>query len=122
MKFVMLTYTHADRAAEWDAMSAPEQQAIVEEHMAWFQKHAAHVTGGSELAYPPVTAELTGSADGISMVDGPFAETKEVLGGFIELEAGSIDEAKAMAAEWPNLERTGNRVVVSAVAPPRDLG
>lgn len=121
MKFVMLTYTHMDRAAEWDAMSESEQKAIVDEHLAWFEENSARVTGGFELAYPPLVAEMTGRGGGVSVVDGPFAETKEVLGGVIEFEADSMAEAKAMAAAWPNLEREGNRVVVAVVAPLRQI-
>ena len=35
--------------------------------------------------------------------DGPFVETKELLGGFVIIEADDMDEAIAMAREWPSL-------------------
>lgn len=121
MKFVMLTYTHMDRVREWEQMPEQDQKELVGEHIAWFQKYTEHITGGSELAYPPVTAQLMRSEGQLSVVDGPFAETKELLGGFIEIEADSLEAATAMAAEWPNLDGPGNRVVVSAIAEQRDL-
>ena len=121
MKFVMLTYTHMDRVADWDTMPEEDQKALVDEHIGWFQKHADHLGAGQELAYPPVAAELSRTDGELSIVDGPFAETKELLGGFVEIEADSLDEAKAIAAEWPNLYGAGNRVVLAQVAPPRNI-
>lgn len=122
MKFVMLTYTGPDQIARWEQMSDEQRQALVGEHMDWFARHADRITGGAELAYPPKAAELVGTTDGLSVTDGPFPETKELLGGFIEIEADSLEVAKQMASEWPNLRTNGNRVVVSAIVEPRDLG
>jgi len=51
-----------------------------------------------------------------SVVDGPFAETKEVLAGFNLIEAGSLDEAVRIAAEFP-WARTG----CIEVRPVRDM-
>lgn len=121
MKYVMFTYTHRDAVARWEAMTDDERRALVDEHLDWFREHADHITGGTELEYPPVAMELRRTGGELSVVDGPFAETKELLGGVIELEADSLEEATAMAAGWPNLHGPGNRVVVSAVATPRDL-
>ncbi len=39
----------------------------------------------------------------IVVTDGPYVETKEVLGGFIVIDAADIDAAIAMAREWPSL-------------------
>lgn len=121
MKFVMLTYTHDEAIARWEAMTDAERRALVDEHLDWFREHADHITGGTELEYPPVAVELRREQGELSVVDGPFAETKELLGGVIELEAESLEEATSIAAGWPNLHGPGNRVVVSAVATSREL-
>jgi hypothetical protein len=39
------------------------------------------------------------------VTDGPFLDVKQVIGGFITLEADDIDEAVAIASEWPGLRR-----------------
>jgi hypothetical protein len=38
----------------------------------------------------------------LSVIDGPFAETKEQIGGFFLIEAGDFDEAVQVAAQWPS--------------------
>jgi len=45
----------------------------------------------------------------------PFIESKEILGGFIVLDVADMDEATALAAEWPSLRHAGSVVQVQAV-------
>ena len=49
------------------------------------------------------------------MTDGPFVETKEILGGFIVLDVADMEEALAIAAEWPSLDLPGGAVTVQPV-------
>jgi hypothetical protein len=61
----------------------------------------------SQQLEAPVTAKSVRVRNrGLSVLDGPFAETKEVLAGFNLIEAESIDEAVRIAAEFP-WARTG---------------
>jgi hypothetical protein len=67
---------------------------------------AAGVIGGGEALEPPSTAttvHVKGGAKGGDVVttDGPFAETKEVLGGFYLLDCSDLDEALKWAAQIP---------------------
>ena len=67
---------------------------------------AAGVIGGGEALQPPATAttiHVQGGAKGGDLVttDGPFAETKEVLGGFYLLDCKDLDEAISWAAQIP---------------------
>lgn len=67
---------------------------------------AAGVIGGGEALQPTTTAttvHVTGGAKGGDIVtsDGPFAETKEALGGFYLLDCTNLDEAIAWAAQIP---------------------
>ena len=112
MKFVMFTYVGEQGVTEWEAMSAEERAAYVELHLAWFRAHRPNVVGGEELA-PPASGRTIRRRRGLlSTTDGPFVETKELLGGYIELEVEDLEAALAMAAEWPALGTDGNGVEV----------
>ena len=108
MQYMLLIYT--DGAVEsWDSLSEGEQQAILAEYGAISQ--APGVVGGAQLA--PVTSATTVRVqDGRTLTtDGPFAETKEVLGGFYTVEADDIDVALEVAARIP-AARMGGKVEV----------
>ena len=113
MRHVMFTYVHPDDAAAYYALSPEEQQADVERHLEWFRKHRDHVVGGEELDEPAKVKALRPGrqGEGIVVIDGPFIETKELLGGFVILETESADDALAMAMEWPSLTSQPNATV-----------
>ena len=113
MRFVMFTFTHPDDAAAWERLSAEEQEADVDLHRAWFGKYRDKIVGGEELAYPPTFRTLRPGrqGEGAVVTDGPFVETKEILGGFVIIEAADLDEAVGMAAEWPSLASRPNATV-----------
>jgi hypothetical protein len=101
MKYVMLILNNVDAVA---AMTADEQQAWSTEIMGWYEKYAptgALADGGHQLQ-PPETAK-TVRAGGVT--DGPFMETKEVLGGFSVLDTGTYDEAVELTKTWPGVDR-----------------
>jgi hypothetical protein len=105
MRYVMFTYVHPDDMAAWESWTPDQQAADVERHRDWFRKFGAKVVGGEELDEPRhvKTIRPGRQADGVVVTDGPYVETKEILGGFVVLEADSIDEAVAIASEWPSL-------------------
>ena len=80
---------------------------IMEEYMHFGEAGgAAGVIAGGEALQPANTAttiQVTGGAKGGDVVttDGPFAETKEVLGGFYLLDCKDLDEAISWAAQIP---------------------
>jgi len=57
--------------------------------------------GGKELASASAATTLRHDGDEVSITDGPFAETAEVLGGFYLIDAADLDEAIAFAREVP---------------------
>jgi hypothetical protein len=80
---------------------------------------AGVIGGGGEALQPSATAttvHVKGGAKGgeVVLTDGPFAETKEVLGGFYLLDCADLDEAIAWAAQIPGSWRNG-RVEVRPV-------
>ena len=96
-------------------MSEAEGQAWYAEIGAWYEKGGGGsgklVEAGSQLA-PPDTAK-TVRASGVT--DGPFMETKEVLGGYSVLETDTIEEAVEIAKTWPGVDRGWMTVEVRPV-------
>jgi hypothetical protein len=76
-----------------------------------FLKDFAGAIRGSNGLQPTGTAKTVRVRDGKSLItDGPFAETKEQLGGYFLVEAGSQDEALAIAAKIPSARFGGVEV------------
>lgn len=95
MQFLLLIYEDEGRFATG---FPPDEYA---EYGAFGQKHAGSIKGGNALQ-PTATAKTVRVRNGKSLTsDGPFAETKEHLGGYYLVEAESIDEAAAIAAGIP---------------------
>ena len=100
MKFLALIY--ADERA-WETFSDEERTAAYAEYTAFTDEAVAAgvVLGGDELAATR-TATTVRVRDGQTEVtDGPYAETKEALGGYYLLECASMDEALDWAAKIP---------------------
>jgi hypothetical protein len=112
VKFVMLICDDPD---EWDNASPEVAAAGMKEIFAWFEKwqsagKIAH--GGEQLEHPRTARTARGGQDGRPVItDGPYLELKEVVGGFIVLEADDLDDAVAVASTWPGLAH-GPRVSV----------
>jgi hypothetical protein len=113
MRHVMLTFVDPDDAAAYYLLSHEEQQADVERHVAWFRKHGDHIVGGEELDEPARVKALRPGrqGEGVVVTDGPYVETKEILGGFVILETDTAEEALAIAREWPSLQNQPNATV-----------
>ncbi|HET9879525.1 MAG TPA: YciI family protein [Candidatus Limnocylindria bacterium] len=115
MRYVMFTYPDPELVATYEQLPAEEIKADVARHMAWFEKHRAHIDGGEELGYPQAARSLRRQGGRVVVSDGPFVETKEMLGGFIVLEVADAAEAERIASEWPSLEREGGGVTLQPV-------
>ena len=75
---------------------------VVAGHMAFSQKLGAKRLGGAGLQNTAAATTVRTSASGAKTLhDGPFAESKEQLGGFYLIEAKDLDEAIAIAKELP---------------------
>jgi len=100
MKYLCLVYS--DETA-LDAMPENEFWAFSDEHVALDEelKRSGHSIA-AEALQPVHTAATLRVRDGrLSVTDGPFAETKEQLGGFYLIEARDRDEAIRLAARIP---------------------
>lgn len=102
------------RSTDWYKGLSPEQmQQIADTWMAWFNRLKDE---GKCVAGNPLEREgkiVAGKNRAVS--DGPFAESKETIGGYFLLKVGSMDEAVAIAQQCPGLPY-GIRVEVRAVA------
>jgi hypothetical protein len=100
MQYLLLIYN--DEQA-WASLRDDERNAIIQEYLALTDelRDRGSYVGGAPLQ-PTRTATSLRIRDGEQLVtDGPFAETKEQLGGYFLIEAGSADEALGWAAKIP---------------------
>ena len=106
MKYALLIHSNDE---QWEERSEAEQRAITGEYMALSELPG--MFGGAQLE--PTTATTTVRVDdGRTLTtDGPFAETKEALGGFYLFEAPNLDDAIEVAARIP-AARLGGAVEV----------
>ena len=100
MQYLLLVYTDADLMAK-----LPEAEFAEEMRSCLAHSDALMAEGkvlGFQQLQPPATARTVRSRNGHGAVlDGPFAETKEMLAGFNLVECESMDEAVRMAQELP---------------------
>jgi hypothetical protein len=100
MKYLLLIY---GSETEWNRLSEAETGKIFGEYMAYgsrIRKSGNYIAG--QALEPVSTATTVRVKDGKTLTtDGPFAETREQLGGFYMVEAKNLDEAIALAAGIP---------------------
>ena len=107
MQYMLLIYGDEEG---WNARTDDELQALNQgyEGLTRDLVAAGKLAGASELQ-PVGTATTVRVRNGDAIVsDGPFAETKEHLGGYYLVEAGSIDDAVAIAATIPSVKMGGS--------------
>jgi hypothetical protein len=103
MKFICLGYY--DEAA-WDAMSEGERQAMMEECFAYDAelRRGGHHLGGESLASARSAATVRYRNGAPQVTDGPYAETKECLGGILFLEARDLNHAIQLMSKHPGIK------------------
>jgi hypothetical protein len=115
MKFMFMIF-HDEK--DLDALSAAERQALVDSALEYDDdiRRSGHyiVSDALEPARTARTVRVRGGK--VSTTDGPFAETKEQLGGFFLIEARDMDEACAVASRFPPA-----RLGIVEVRPVREL-
>lgn len=101
MQYLLLIYGNEK---DWETMSEAEQGNVFAEHMEFTRaiSEQGRLRGGEALQ-PTSTATTVRVRDGKTLTtDGPFAETREQLGGFYLIDAPNLDEAIAIAARIPD--------------------
>jgi hypothetical protein len=103
MQYMLLIYN-----AE-DAGPAPDSPELLAQRARWMEytqrlREAGAMVAGDALQ-GAATATTVRNRNGEDLVtDGPFAETKEVLGGFYTIDVPDLDEALRWARQMPNIE------------------
>jgi hypothetical protein len=102
VKYALLIYSNEQA---WESLTDEERAAVLADYIAISESPA--VVGGEQLQ-SPTTATTVRVTDGRMMTtDGPFVETKEMLGGFYLVEADDLDAALEIAARIPAARRSG---------------
>jgi len=99
VKYVLLIM---DTPAE-PAPNTPEYGAWYAEVGAWYEKWGA--TGRLAAGHQLQGADTAKTVRAAGVTDGPYIETKEVLGGYSVIDADSMDEAVEVAKTWPGVDR-----------------
>ena len=92
------------RGTNWDKELSPEQlQKVVSDWAAWFERltQEGKCKGGHPLQNE---GKIVSGKKGRAVADGPFAESKEAIGGYFYLQVADEDEAIAIAQQCPGLE------------------
>ena len=112
MKYALLIYT-----TEASREQAPPDvvDRMYEAYTKFGQEFGPKIQGGEELRPTPTATTVRVQEDEVVTTDGPFAETKEQLGGFYIVDAQDLDEAIQIAAAIPSASR--GSIEVRPVAP-----
>jgi hypothetical protein len=103
MQYMLLIY---ESEAQAQRRSESEQSGLVQSYMTFTQNlvKSGNMRGGDRLDRSTAAATVRVRDGKTTTVDGPFAETKEQLGGYYLVEARDLDEAIAIAARVPSAE------------------
>lgn len=113
MKYViMFTST-----PEHDAAVAPEiAQDVYGRVYQWFTDNAGAIEdSGAELQPVDTATTVRHGGQGAVVVDGPFTEAREAVGGFSIIDVPDLDAAIALARTWPMLELEGTSVEIRPI-------
>ena len=98
-QYLILIY---EDETSWASAGEEVLGQTLKEHAEFGKNNASFLRGGGKL-HPTDTATSVrkDSSGGFAVTDGPFAETKEALGGYYLIEAADLDEAIAVARQVP---------------------
>ena len=103
-QFMLLLYDNQAYNENFAAMSPEEMQKATEKYMSWSTK--PFTKDGKRLEMDPGKV-IRANAGKPRATDGPFSETKEVLGGYYTIEAANYEEAVKLALDNPHVEYGG---------------
>lgn len=106
MKYICLGYMEENK---WDSLSESERNAMMEECFAYDDelRKNGHFVGGEALQSARNAVTLRFKNGKVSVTDGPYAETKEQLGGILLLEAKDLNHAIQLMAKHPGVRLGG---------------
>ncbi|HET7339726.1 MAG TPA: YciI family protein [Candidatus Dormibacteraeota bacterium] len=103
MKYVLLFVGTREDQDRWDNMTPEQIQASMGGAGEWFEKYSRQgkIAGGEQLQGYKTVTTVKSENDKRVVTDGPFIESKEVIGGFAVIDVKDHAEALEMAKAWP---------------------
>jgi len=103
MKYICLGYIEPNK---FETMSESEQKAMLDECFSYddLLRKNGHFAGGEGLQGPGTAMTLRWKDGKVSVTDGPYAETKEQLGGILVLEATDLNHAIQLMSKHPGVK------------------
>ena len=103
MKYLCLGYLDEEH---WESMSESERNALMDECFAYDDvlRQGGHFVGGEALQSARNATTLRFRNGEVSVTDGPYAETKEQLGGILILEAADLNHAIQLMSKHPGVK------------------
>ncbi len=116
MKYICLGYMAENK---WESMTEAARNEMVDECFAYDDvlRKNGHFAGGEALQGPRNAATLRWQNEKVTVTDGPYAETKEQLGGILILEADDMNHAIRIMSKHP-----GVKAGPFEIRPAADLG
>ena len=100
--YLLFLYSEPDAFNE---TSPAEMQAIIQKYRDWrLRLQSAGVIVGGEKLQDGSGRMMRRTGGETSVIDGPYTESKEIIGGFFEIQAENYDQAVAVAGDCPHLE------------------
>jgi hypothetical protein len=103
MKYICFGYLNTEN---WAKLAEKEQLAMVDRCFAYDEtlKKNGHWVSGDGLQGPEATVNLEFKNGKVAVTDGPYAETKELLGGLLIIEARDLNHAVQLISNHPGVE------------------
>jgi hypothetical protein len=104
MKYVLMFVGTQEDQDRWDRQSKQERAAAMAAAGKWFGRYMGEgkIVGGEQLQGPQTVTTVRSSNGKRVVTDGPFIESKEIVGGFAIVEVKDREEALEMAKAWPS--------------------
>lgn len=110
MKYVIMFTSNPALDAELPPERMQEDYARI---YRWFEENGDKMAeGGAELQGVETATTVKYGENGVVVVDGPFSEAKEVIGGFSVIDVPDMDAAIALVRTWPSLSLPGSAVEI----------
>jgi hypothetical protein len=101
MRYICLAY---EEESKLTALSKNEWDSLRQETLLYVERlrEKGHLVTAEPLQSVKTATTVRVRSGKLSITDGPFAETKETLGGFFLIDASDLNEAIQIAAQWPS--------------------
>jgi hypothetical protein len=120
MRFICLGYIEANK---WESLPEKDRNSMMEQCFEYDDqlRKGGHFVGGEALQNANTAATLRWQRDKVVVTDGPYAETKEQLGGILLLEANNMEHAIALMSKHPGVRLGGPFEIRPAAAEINEL-